>query len=145
MAFIRSAEAEWNGNLAEGSGRMRVESGSYDGAYSFVTRFGDEPGTNPEELIAAAHAGCFTMSVSARMTARNITAGHLETTAKVTLGRDDVGSVIERIELVLTAERVEGLDDATFEEVVLDAKEKCPVSRALAGVAEITLEANLTG
>lgn len=139
---IRKAEATWNGTLKEGNGSMQVESGAFSVPYTWSTRFGDVPGTNPEELIGAAHAGCFTMALSGKLTAAGFTPGKLHTVAHVHFGRDEVGALIQKIELVTTAE-VPGIDPALFQEKVADAKQTCPISRALAAVAEISVTAEL--
>ena len=139
---VRRAEAEWNGNLAQGSGRLKVGSGAFDGPYSFKSRFEEgEAATNPEELIGAAHAGCFTMALTAQLTRAGITATRIHTTAKVTLEKVGDAFSITRIELETEAE-VPGVDDAGFQKYANDAKVNCPVSKALAG-AEIHLTAKL--
>jgi osmotically inducible protein OsmC len=138
---VRTAEAEWKGNLSRGSGRMKLGSGAFEGSYSFVSRFEDGPGSNPEELIAAAHAGCFSMALSHMLSE----AGHIpdvvHTTAKVHIDKVEDGFKITSIELV-TQGKVPGIDEETFQEKAEAAKEGCPVSQALAGT-EITLEAEL--
>lgn len=139
---IRKAETTWTGTLKEGKGNMKVQSGAFDVPYTWGTRFADEPGTNPEELVGAAHAGCFTMFLSARLTANEFKPETLHTTAHVHFGRDDVGPVIEKIELVTTA-TVPGISQDKFEELVAQAKQNCPVSRALAAVSEIVVTATL--
>ncbi len=144
MDIVRKAEAQWSGSVTEGGGRIALGSGVWEGPYNFKMRAGDEPGTNPEELIGAAHAGCFTMALSAQLTQAGHPAEHLHTVAKVHLGRDQVGFVIPSIELE-TEGRVAGIDDAKFQELAHAAKQNCPVSRALAGVANITLTAKLLG
>ena len=138
----RTAEAEWKGNLAEGSGRLRVGSGAFDGAYSFKSRFDEgQSATNPEELIGAAHAGCFTMALAAQLSRAGLTPTRIHTGAKVKLERIGEGFSITRIELETEAE-IPGIDDATFQRHALDAKQSCPVSKALAGT-EIHLKAEL--
>ena len=138
---VRTAEAEWKGNLSRGSGRMKLGSGAFEGSYSFVSRFGDGPGSNPEELIGAAHAGCFSMALSHMLSE----AGHIpdvvHTTAKVHIDKVGDGFKITSIELV-TQGKVPGIDEETFQEKAEAAKEGCPVSQALAGT-EIKLEAEL--
>lgn len=138
---VRKAEAEWKGNLNSGSGRMKLGSGAFEGPYSFVSRFKDGPGTNPEELIGAAHAGCFSMALS-HMLAE---AGHIpdvvHTTAKVHIDKVEDGFKITTIELQ-TEGKVPGIDEKTFQEKAATAKEGCPVSQALAGV-DIRLQAKL--
>ena len=142
MALTRTAEAVWEGDLKDGKGNMSTESGAYNGAYNFQTRFGEEPGTNPEELLGAAHAGCFTMSLAGRLTRENFPPNRVSTTAKVTVDRDDTGFLVTRITLTTEAD-VPGIDDGKFQEVAQEAKRVCPLSRALAAVPEIVLEATL--
>src|SRR5437762_14340094 len=136
------AEAEWKGNLAEGSGRLKVGSGAFDGPYSFKSRFEEgQAATNPEELIGAAHAGCFTMALTAQLSRAGIKPTRIHTTAKVKLEKVGEGYSITTIDLETEAE-IPGIDDATFQKNALDAKQNCPVSKALAGV-EIHLTAKL--
>jgi osmotically inducible protein OsmC len=138
----RKAEAEWNGNLTEGSGRLKVGSGAFDGPFSFRSRFEEgQSATNPEELIGAAHAGCFTMGFTAQLTRAGFTAHRIHTIAKVKL--EVIGEVasITLIELEMEAE-IPGIDEAAFQKHALFAKENCPVSKALAGT-EIRLKAKL--
>ena len=137
----RQATAKWQGTLKEGAGAMKFA--GYEGPYSFVSRFEEGEGTNPEELVGAAHAGCYSMFLSALISAEDLTPTRVETTAAVTLERDDVGPKITRIELSCEAE-VPGLDAAKFAELAQTAKEKCPISRLYAGT-EISLTANLVG
>jgi len=139
---IRQADAEWKGTLREGSGHMALGSGSYKGPFSFVSRFEDGKGTNPEELIGAAHAGCFSMALSAGLGRVGITPTSIRTSSKVHLGTTDAGPTITRIELDVEGD-VPGIDQATFQEHAETAKKTCIVSRALAGVGEITLNARL--
>ena len=138
---VRTAEAEWKGNLSRGSGRMKLGSGAFEGSYSFPSRFEEGPGSNPEELIGAAHAGCFSMALSHMLSE----AGHIpdvvHTTAKVHIDKVEDGFKITSIELQ-TKGKVPGIDEETFQEKAEAAKEGCPVSQALAGT-EITLEAEL--
>ena len=138
----REAHAEWNGSLKEGSGEMALGSGNYTGPYSFVSRFENGSGTNPEELIGAAHAGCFSMALSAALGRAGLTPTSIKTTAKVHLGSSEAGPTITRIDLE-TEGVVPGMDAAAFQEQAEAAKKGCVVSRALAGVAEITLKATL--
>jgi lipoyl-dependent peroxiredoxin len=138
----RNAEATWQGTLKEGSGTVKLGSGAYDGPYSFSSRFEEGTGTNPEELIGAAHAGCFTMQLGAYLSAGGNPPTRLHTTAKVHLEKVNDVNTITRIDLVTEGE-VPGIDQATFEQKANEAKEKCIISRALAGVGEITLEARL--
>jgi len=138
----RKAEAEWKGNLAEGSGRLRVGSGALDGPYSFKSRFEEgQTATNPEALIGAAHAGCFTMALAAHLSRAGLTPTRIHTGAKVKLEKVGERFSITRIELETEAE-IPGIDDATFQRNALEAKQNCPVSKALAGT-EIHLTATL--
>ncbi|MER9164634.1 OsmC family protein [Mesorhizobium sp. M0715] len=139
---IREASAKWQGTLKEGSGRLRLGSGVFEGAYSFPSRFENGPGTNPEELIAAAHAGCFSMALSAILGNANHVPTSISTVAKVHLGATATGPTITRIELETEAE-VAGLAEDEFERLAQSAKAGCLVSRALAGVSQITLKATL--
>jgi osmotically inducible protein OsmC len=139
---IRESEAQWQGSLREGSGRLRLGSGVFEGAYSFPSRFENGPGTNPEELIAAAHAGCFTMALTSVLGAAGHVPQRIRTVAKVHLGATAAGPTITRIELE-TEGAVPSLAEATFREHAEAAKKGCLVSRALAGVANITLQATL--
>lgn len=130
---VRKAEAEWNGNLAQGSGRLKVASGAFDGPYSFKSRFEEgQSATNPEELLGAAHAGCFTMALTAQLTHAGYTATRIHTGAKIKLEKVGEAFTITLIELETEAE-IPGIDDPTFQKYALDAKKNCPVSKALAG------------
>jgi osmotically inducible protein OsmC len=140
--MIRTADAEWKGNLKEGSGTMKLGSGAYEGQYSFKSRFESGAGTNPEELIAAAHAGCFSMALSNNLATAGHTPERVHTVAKVDFGRDEKGPVIQKIELICEV-KAPGLDDAQLQEIGKKAKEGCPVSRALAAVPAITLSIKL--
>jgi len=135
----RTSEAEWKGNLLEGKGTMKLGSGAYQGQYSFSSRFESGVGTNPEELIAAAHAGCFSMALSAGLGKAGHTPTRIHTKATVHLDKVGEGFGITRIELD-TEGSVPGIDAATFQKFADDAKKGCPVSKVLAG-AEITLTA----
>jgi osmotically inducible protein OsmC len=135
---IRSSSAEWKGTLKEGSGTMRVGSGAYDGPYTYASRFESGPGTNPEELIGAAHAGCFSMFLAALLTNAGYKPTRVATTATVHLG---AGPTITLIELTTQAE-VPGVSETEFPEHAEAAKKGCPVSKALAG-PEIKLHAEL--
>lgn len=137
----RSAEAVWNGTLREGNGVMKMKSGAYEGAYTFASRFEEGDGTNPEELVAAAHAGCFSMALSADLGRAGHNAERISTTAKVHLGPVDGKPTVHTIELICEA-TVPGLDEATFQEIANSAKQNCPISRLLAA-ADIKLEAKL--
>ncbi len=138
---IRTAQAVWDGTLREGSGRMKFGGGAFEGAYSFSSRFEEGTGTNPEELIAAAHAGCFSMALSADLGRAGFTPRRVSTTARVHLERVGGGFKITRIELDSEAD-VPGIDPAQFQEIAAGTKTGCPVSQALAAV-EITLNARL--
>jgi osmotically inducible protein OsmC len=137
----RTASAVWNGSLKEGKGSITTQSGVLsDAPYSFVTRFENGKGTNPEELIAAAHAGCFTMALSAQLGTMNFTPQSLRTSAKVTLEKLDAGWTISKIHLDVSA-RVPGISASAFESAAASAKANCPVSRLFK--AEITMDAHL--
>jgi osmotically inducible protein OsmC len=138
---VRSAEAEWTGNLREGKGRVKLGSGAYEGEYSFVSRFEDGKGTNPEELIGAAHAGCFSMALSAGLTKAGLSPKRIHTKAQVHLEKVGDAFEITRIELDTEA-AVPGLDEKAFLEHAEGAKKGCPVSKALAGT-KIELKARL--
>jgi len=135
----RKGTAVWNGTLKEGKGTVSTQSGVLKGAqYSFSSRFEEGIGTNPEELVGAAHAGCFTMQLSANLTKADFTPGKLETTCEITLE----GGTVTKSHLILTAE-VPGIEKAKFDEIVADAKKNCPISKLLN--AEITLSTTLVG
>ena len=141
MIIRRSANAVWQGNLREGSGKLTAPGGVlHDTPYSFNTRFGDAAGTNPEELIAAAHAGCFTMATSAELTKAGFTATKLETRADLAMEQTPGGFAITGIKLTMHAS-VPGIDNAKFQEIAAGAKANCPVSKVLS--CPITLEATL--
>jgi osmotically inducible protein OsmC len=143
MRFKRRSRAAWQGGVEDGGGNISLGSGAFDGAYSLRARTADESrDTNPEELIAAAHAGCFTMALSNELTEAGHPPANLDTTATVYLEQRDEGFVIPRIDLETTGE-VPGIDAATFERLADEAKRNCPVSKVLAA-AEITLDAKLT-
>ena len=139
----RKAEAVWKGNLQDGDGTMAFGSGAFEGAYSFTSRFEEGTGTNPEELIGAAHAGCFSMALSGALERAGHTANSIDTSARVHLEPGDNGFRIARIDLTTTAD-VPGIDDAAFQEQAQTAKANCPVSKALTGV-DIQLDARLAG
>lgn len=138
----RTATSTWTGTLREGEGNVKLGSGTFEGKYSFKTRFEDAPGTNPEELIAAAHSACYSMALNAGIERAGTPAKRVQTTANVSLGKVNDAFAITRIELVCEAE-VPGIDDAAFQEQAKAAKENCPISKALAGVGTITLNARL--
>jgi lipoyl-dependent peroxiredoxin len=133
----RTSEAEWRGDLKSGQGNIKLGSGAYEGAYSYRSRFEEGTGTNPEELIAAAHAGCFSMALSAGLSAAGHPPTRIHTTAKVQFGPVPGGFAITRIDLS-TEGSVPGIDAAAFDKAAAEAKENCPVSKALKAV-EITL------
>jgi osmotically inducible protein OsmC len=137
----RKAKARWDGTFREGSGTMAMSSGAYEGAYSAQSRFADGEGTNPEELIAAAHAGCFSMALSLALGEAGHPPESIETDATVHIVKQEQGFGISRIDLATRA-RVPGIDDDAFQRTAQAAKEGCPVSKALAAV-EITLDATL--
>lgn len=139
---VRSAEATWRGTLRDGDGDMAVESGAYEGRYSYSSRFEEdgEAASNPEELIGGAHAGCFSMALAADLEEAGYDPEEIHTTADVTLRE----GAITKVDLVTEA-TVPDVDDAEFQEIARGAKENCPVSRALTGgsIEEITLDATL--
>jgi osmotically inducible protein OsmC len=137
----RTAEALWEGTLAQGQGNMKVQSGAFEGAYSFGTRFEDKPGTNPEELIGAAHAGCFSMALSLLLEKAGHKPKQVHTRASVKLEKQAEGFAITGIHLETEAQ-VPGMDPETFAQQAEAAKKGCPVSRALAAT-EISLNATL--
>ena len=140
--MIRKAKAVWRGTGRDGSGGLSTDSGVLaETPYSFKTRFESEKGTNPEELIAAAHAGCFTMALAFRLQRAGYTPTELSTEAAVTLEQDGAGFRISRSALTLRAQ-VPNLDEAAFARMANDAEKNCPVSKVLK--AEITLDAKVT-
>jgi osmotically inducible protein OsmC len=141
--MIRDAQAQWKGDLREGAGTMAFGSGAFEGAYSFRSRFADGPGTNPEELIAAAHAGCFSMAFSNMLAQAGHVPKSVRTTARVHLEPVDGKQSITLVELI-TEGVVPGIGDDEFQRIAAEAKAGCPVSRALAAV-QISLEATLVG
>jgi osmotically inducible protein OsmC len=138
---IRTANAKWDGGLTDGNGTMAFGSGAFDGPYSFQSRFEEGPGTNPEELIGAAHAGCYSMQLSGVLGAAGTPPESVSTEAKVHLLKAGEGFKISKIALTTRA-RVPGIDDAAFQEAADTAKNICPVSVALSAT-EITLDATL--
>ena len=138
---IRKSTAVWKGSSREGSGTLRLGSGQYEGPYTWMSRFKEGPETNPEELIGAAHAGCFSMALSHELGEAGFPPVRVATTAKVHLEKSEDGFAIPRIELETEAD-VPGVDDETFHRIADAAKQGCPVSKLLAG-ADITLRANL--
>jgi len=140
----RTANARWEGGLRDGKGNMRLGGGAFEGQYSFSSRFEEGVGTNPEELIAAAHAGCFSMAFSGALEKTGFSPNSVETEAKVHLSPADGGGFrISRIDLVTNAD-VPGIEDGAFQQAAQAAKEGCPVSKALAAV-ENTVNATLAG
>ncbi len=141
LKINRTGSAAWQGGLKDGKGTISTESGALKAyPYGFASRFEGKPGTNPEELIGAAHAGCFTMAFSLILGQSNLVAEHMETTAKVSLEQVEGGYAITAVHLTLTA-KIPGADQATFEKLSGMAKAGCPVSKLLK--AEITLDATL--
>lgn len=141
MKIIRRGSARWQGGFKEGRGTVSTQSGALkDSPYAVASRFEESPGTNPEELIAAAHAGCFTMAFSLILGEANLTAEQMETSAKVTLEQVEGGFAITAVHLALQA-KIPGADQEIFEKLAAQAKAGCPVSKLLK--AEITLEAKL--
>ena len=140
----RNAKADWQGDFKRGGGTVSTETGVLDSPYNFSGRFESGTGTNPEELIAAAHASCFTMALSVGLTQAGTPPESLATEAAVTIDQVEGGFGITKIALKLTG-KVPGLDAAGFEAAANGAKAGCPVSKALAGVPEITLDVNFEG
>lgn len=140
---VRSATAHWNGRIGSGDGEVSVESGTFEGVhYSAATRFEDEAGTNPDELLAASHVSCYTLALSAIMTQEGYEPGDIDATADVTIEEVDDSWTITTIDIEVEAS-VPDLDDGEFQEYAQAAKENCPVSKALAGVETITVDATL--
>jgi lipoyl-dependent peroxiredoxin len=138
---VNKASAQWNGTLKEGNGTMNFT--GYSGPYTFASRFEEGSETNPEELIGAAHAGCYSMFLSALISGEGLTPSSINTNATVTLEKDDVGPNITKIELVCNVE-CEGLTQEKFSELATAAKAKCPISRLYdGGTANVELIANL--
>jgi osmotically inducible protein OsmC len=138
---VRGAEAIWQGTLKEGSGVMKLGSGLYEGPYTYASRFEEGKGTNPEELIGAAHAGCYSMFLSALLTNNGTPPKRVHTTATVHL---TAGPTVSKIELVCRAD-VDGVSQEKFTELAAAAKANCPISKALAAVPEIILDAQMVG
>jgi len=138
----RTSSARWQGNLKDGAGTMALGTKAYEVPYSFVSRFEEGPGTNPEELIAAAHAGCFSMAFANTLAQAGFPPNSVETEATVHLDRTDAGFTITRIDLVTRGD-VPGIDESEFVTYAETAKATCPVSRALAAVPEITVQPTL--
>lgn len=141
MSIKKTASAHWEGDLKQGKGTISTQSGALkENPYGFNTRFEDQPGTNPEELIGAAHAGCFSMAFSMLLGQENFTPDSIDTQATVTLESDDGGFTVTAVHLEMTA-RIPGIDQAKFDEIANKAKAGCPISKLLN--AEITLDAKL--
>jgi lipoyl-dependent peroxiredoxin len=140
--MARTATAEWKGDLQSGEGKLAVGSGAFEGPYTFKSRFEEGAGTNPEELIGAAEAGCFTMAIALALTENGTPAESLNTEAKVNLRNIDGVPTIDSIALT-TRGRVEGVDEAKFKEIAAQMREQCIISRALGGVRDITVDASL--
>jgi osmotically inducible protein OsmC len=138
---VRNAEATWNGGLKDGKGSVKLGSGAYEGQYSFSSRFESGTGTNPEELIAAAHAGCYSMALSAGLGKAGFSPQRVHTTAAVSLEKVGEGFKITKIQLKSEA-KVPGIDAAKFQEIATATKSGCPISQALSATP-IELEAKL--
>jgi len=138
----RSGSAVWKGDLQGGEGNLTVGDGVFEGAYTFKSRFEEGEGTNPEELIAAAHAACFAMAFSNILATNGHTPEEVNASARVSLQEVDGAPTIARIALKVDG-KVPGIDESTYQDLAEQAKKDCPVSRALASVPEINLEATL--
>lgn len=142
---VHKSSAIWEGNLAKGSGKMNVGEGAWEGSFSAKSRFeGSKDGTSPEELIAAAHAGCFSMAFSHALSEAGHTPDSVETKAEASIEKGSDGFSITKIHLT-TKGKVPGIDNAEFQKIAEDAKENCPVSKALKQGVAISLEASLEG
>jgi osmotically inducible protein OsmC len=139
---MRKSEAQWSGDLKSGSGTMKLGSGAYEGKYTFKSRMEDGPGTNPEELIAAAHAGCYSMALSHMLSEGGHPPTKIHTSAQVDFGQVPGGFAIQKITLTVEGS-VPGLSADQFQDLAKKAKDGCPVSKALAAVPEIVLNAKL--
>ncbi|PWR16548.1 peroxiredoxin [Micromonospora sicca] len=139
---IRTASARWQGNLTDGAGTVRTGKGGLTGTYSFKSRFEEGEGTNPEELIGAAHSACFSMALSKQLADAGATDIAVDTTAKVHFDKTDAGMSVTRIDLE-TVGQVPGMDEAQFTKLAEAAKENCPISRLLSPGAQISLTARL--
>ncbi len=138
----RNGSAEWHGDIKSGSGTVTVGNGVFEGPYSFGSRFGEEEGTNPEQLIAAAQAGCFTMALASILAAAGHTPESVRTNARVHLRNVNGAPMLARLDLD-TEGHVLGIDGQQFQRYADEAKATCPVARALAGIPEIVVTANL--
>ena len=139
---VREAAASWHGSLKDGHGHMAFGGGAFEGSYSFESRFEDGPGTNPEELLGAAHAGCFSMALSSELTSAGHPPDSVDTNAQVHLEKLEAGWTVTRIHLT-TQVSAAGISEEEFQEQAATAKANCPISRAL-GAIEITLDASLS-
>ena len=137
---VRNASATWHGSIKEGHGHMQFA--DYEGSYSVPSRFEEADGTNPEELLGAAHAGCFSMALSSGLSAAGHAPDSVQTTAEVHIDKLETGWTVTKIHLITKA-TVEGIDEQAFQEQAENAKKNCPISRALEAV-EITMEASLS-
>src|SRR5437588_1005949 len=140
---VRNGSAEWRGDLQDGAGTLSVGDGVFEGQYSFASRFEEGSGTNPEQLIAAAHAACFSMALSNILSQAGHPPESVNTTARIQLRNVDGAPTLTRVDLD-TEGKVPGVDEQRFQEYATQAKEQCPVSRALAGIPEMELTAKLT-
>ncbi len=140
--MARTAEAEWKGDLKGGGGRVKLGSGAYEGNYSFTSRFENGAGANPEELLGAAHAGCFSMALANSLAQAGFTATSVKTKADVHLNKDDKGFLINLVELTVDAV-VPKVDDATFQQHVEKTKTGCIISRALGAIPTMNVKATL--
>ncbi|MEQ9441315.1 MAG: OsmC family protein [Cyclobacteriaceae bacterium] len=138
---VRKSNAQWQGGLKDGKGNLSLGSGAFEGNYSFQSRFEEGNGTNPEELIAAAHAGCYSMALSAALEKAGFQPEYVKTEARVHLSKDGEGFAINKIDLVTEA-KIPDISEDDFQQQAKGAKENCPVSKALTG-PEITLDATL--
>jgi osmotically inducible protein OsmC len=139
--MARQATAEWKGDLKGGSGHVKFGSGAYEGDYSFTSRFEDKPGANPEEMLGAAYAGCYSMALANTLAGMGFVANSVHTTADVHLGKDDKGFLITRVDLTVVGD-VPRVDDATFQEQAEKTRTGCIIGRAL-GATPSTLKASL--
>jgi osmotically inducible protein OsmC len=142
MAITRTSEARWEGDLKNGNGRIKLGSGTFEGQYGFKSRFESGPGTNPEELIAAAHAGCYSMALSAALSGAGFVPTSIQTSASVMLDKLETGFTITKI-ILKTQAKIPNIDAAKFQKVAEEAKKGCPVSKALSAVP-IELNATLS-
>jgi len=133
MAFTRRSRAEWHGDLTQGQGKLELGSGAFSGPYSFQSRFGNDPATNPEELIAAAHAGCFAMALSAALGHAGHKPKRIESSSEVRIEKDETGFTITGIVLQIDAQ-VDGIDEHELTRIADEVAQSCPVSKALAAV-----------